>query len=97
MKTLITAIAVAESAAATPCFAMTGISMNSPPVPNADIGKLREANELAMCGVYNGLFGNCARVAGELGLTSDEVRALAREYWKTAPTERVGFLADLGL
>ncbi|WP_101069214.1 hypothetical protein [Roseovarius salinarum] len=97
MKTLLTAAAVAASAAATPSSALIGMSMNSNPARTANLDMLREANELAMCGAYKGLFGNCSRVAGELGLTSDEARALAREYWNTAPGERAGFLADLGL
>jgi len=96
MKTLITA--AAAFAAATPSLALIGASMNSnPALTTADFDMLGEANELAMCGVYSGLFGNCSRVADELGLTSDEARALALEYWNTAPAERAGFLADLGL
>jgi|SRR6056297_4046581 len=97
MKTLITAGAVAASAAATPSLALIGTSTNTNPVPTADFAMLGDANALAMCGVYNGLFGNCSRVAGKLGLTSDEARALAREYWNTVPGERADFLADLGL
>lgn len=97
MKTLITAAAVAASAAATPSIALISTSMISKAAPPAAFDMLGEANELAMCGVYNGLFGNCNRVAGELGLTSDEARALAREYLNTAPAERAGFLAGLGL
>ena len=97
MKTLITAGAVAASAAATPSLALTATSMNTNPVPTADFAMLGDANALAMCGVYNGLFGNCSRVAGKLGLTPDEARTLAREYWNTVPAERADFLADLGL
>ena len=87
MNTLITAASVA----------LIGTSMNSNPAPTAEFDMSGEANELAMCGVYNGLFGNCSRVAAELGLTSGEARALAGEYWNTAPAERADFLADLGL
>ncbi|MDR9394983.1 hypothetical protein [Roseovarius sp. SYSU LYC5161] len=97
MKNLITAAAVAASAAATPAVALVGISMNGSPAPTAAFDRPGGANELAMCGVYNGLFGNCARVAGDLGLSADEARALARDYWNTAPAERADFLADLGL
>jgi hypothetical protein len=94
MKTLITAAAVAASTAATPAVAQFG-TMNS--TTDADFEMLDEANELALCGVYDGLWGNCSRVAGELGLTVDEVRALADEYWNTAPADRAGFLAELGM
>lgn len=94
MKTLITAAAVAASAAAMPARAQFG-SMNS--ATDADFEMLDEANELALCGVYDGLWGNCSRVAGELGLTEGEARTLANEYWNTAPADRAGFLADLGL
>lgn len=97
MKTLITAAAVAACAAATPSVALIGTITPGNPAPTAELEMLHDANELAMCGVYNGLFGNCSRVAGELGLTSEEARALADEYWTTAPAERAGFLADLGL
>ena len=97
MKTLITAAAVAASAAATPSVALIGTSINSNHAVTAKFDMLEDANELAMCGVYNGLFGNCRRVAGKLGLTSDEARALAREYWNTAPADREGLLAELGL
>ena len=97
MKTLITAGAVAASAAATPSLALTGASMNTNPAPTAEFAMLGDANALAMCGVYNGLFGNCSRAADQLGLASDEARALAREYWNTVPAERADFLADLGL
>ena len=97
MKTLITAGAVAASAAATPSLALTATSMNTNPAPTAEFAMLGDANALAMCGVYHGVFGNCGRVAGKLGLTSDEARALAREYWNTVPGERADFLADLGL
>jgi len=97
MKTLITAAAVAASAAATPSLALTGASMNTNPAPTAEFAMLGDANALAMCGVYNGLFGNCSRAADQLGLASDEARALAREYWNTVPAERADFLADLGL
>jgi|AntRauTorcE11898_2_1112593.scaffolds.fasta_scaffold40654_2 hypothetical protein len=97
MKTLITAAAIAASAPATPSVALIGTSMNSSLTPTAEFDMSGDANELAMCGIYNGLFGNCRRVAGKLGLTSDEARALAREYWNTAPAEREGLLADLGL
>jgi len=97
MKTLTIAAAVAASAAATPSFALIGISMNSIPASTADFDMLDKAHELAMCGVYTGLFGNCNRVADELGLTADEARALAREYRNTAPADRPAFLADIGL
>lgn len=97
MKTLITAGAVAASVAATPSLALTGTSMNTNPVPTADFAMLDDANALALCGVYDGLFGNCSRVADKLGLTPDEARALAREYWNTVPAERADFLADLAL
>lgn len=97
MKTLITAAAVAACAAAPPSFALIGTSMNSTPTPTAESDMPDDSNALAMCGVYNGLLGNCSRVAGDLGVTSEEARALADEYWTTAPAERAGFLADLGL
>lgn len=97
MKPLLTAAAVAASTSATPSSALIGTSMNGNPARTANLGMLHDANELAMCGAYNGLFGNCSRVAGELGLTTDDARALAREYWNTAPAKRAGFLADLGL
>ena len=97
MKTLITSVAVAACAAATPSFALIGSSLNSTPTPTAESDMPDDSNALAMCGVYNGLFGNCSRVAGELGLTSEEARALADKYWTTAPSERAGFLAGLGL
>ena len=97
MKTLITAGAVAASAAATPSLALIGTSMNTNPVPSAEFAMLGDANALAMCGVYKGQFGNCSHIAGELGLTADEARTLARQYWNTAPADRAEFLADIGL
>jgi len=97
MKTLAIASAVAAFAAAAPSAAPIGMSMNGAPAPTVDFDMLSEANELAICGIYNGLFGNCARVASKLGLTLEEVRRLAREYWESAPADRAGFLAELGL
>lgn len=93
MKNLIIAAAVAVSTAAMPAAA----SISGNPVAQADFDMLDEANALAMCGVYKGLFGNCSRVADELGLAMHEAHALAREYWNTAPADRAGFLADLDL
>jgi len=97
MKNLVIAAAIFASAAATPAIAQFSTNMNSNTASHADFDMLGKAKELAMCGVYKGLFGNCSRAADGLGLSEAEVRDLAREYWNTAPAARAEFLADLGL
>jgi len=97
MRTTILAAAVAASAVATPSSGLIGLSMTSNPASTAGFDMLDAANALAMCGVYKGHFGNCSHIAGELGLTADEARTLARQYWNTAPADRAEFLADIGL